>query len=73
MNNNIGNTDTQKTLSKLLTVNDVKEMLSIGRDRAYKLFQLEDFPKVRINKQYFIMEADLIAWFEENKYKTVLV
>ncbi len=45
-----------------LTPKMVSETLHIGRNKAYKLFNLQGFPAVRIGKQ-FLVDADSLKRF----------
>lgn len=37
-----------------LTVEDIGRILNIGRNKAYSLVKEDDFPKIRIGKQFRI-------------------
>ena len=44
---------------KILTPKDVQSILNMGKNSTYKLFSLEEFPKIKIGKKYFIYSDDL--------------
>ena len=47
---------------QILTVKDVKEILKIGNDKAYKLFRQKDFPSFKIEETNYIMEDKFYEW-----------
>lgn len=46
----------------ILTVDDVKRLLKIGNDKAYKLFRQEDFPSFKIEGTNYILEDKFYEW-----------
>lgn len=52
---------------KYLTITDLKELLHIGNDKAYKLVQTRGFPSIRIGErgQWLIQEDKLEQWLEK--------
>ena len=56
---------------KFLTVNDLRELLGIGRNQVYTLVSRADFPSVRIG-QRILIPADLLdQWVNEQARKAV--
>lgn len=55
---------------------DVKEaaaILGIGMNNMYRLLESEDFPKVKIGRQYKIIRSLLPDWLEKNKGLKLLI
>ena len=46
----------------ILTVDDVKQLLHLGNDKAYKLFRQDDFPSFKIEGTNYIMEDKFYEW-----------
>lgn len=57
----------------MMSVKDVSEVLGIGINQAYALVRKDDFPKIRINKQYLIPQAKFSQWIEKNMNQTISV
>ncbi len=47
---------------RILTVEDVKVLLKIGNDKAYKLFRQKDFPSFKLEGTNYIMEDKFYDW-----------
>ena len=60
-----------RKLDKLLTPKDVAVIMSMGRDKILQMFHLPDFPKIQINRRYFVMESSLAEWLERNEGKKI--
>lgn len=60
-----------RKLDKLLTPNDVAAIMPMGRDKILQMFHLPDFPKIQINRRYFVMESSLAEWLERNEGKKI--
>lgn len=52
---------------RVLTVEDVKEVLSLGKDKVYAIFRREDFPAIRIGKRFVVEEGALKKWLQERR------
>ena len=61
----------ERKLDKLLTPNDVAAIMPMGRDKILQMFHLPDFPKIQINRRYFVMESSLAEWLERNEGKKI--
>ena len=58
----------QKKLHKrLLSVEDIKIILNIGRDKAYSLMRSAAFPSIQIGNTYRVAEDDLNIWISNNR------
>ena len=49
-------------MQQVLTVQDLKERLNVGTNRAYELMQNEAFPSYKIGKKYFVTDEALNKW-----------
>lgn len=56
---------------ELMTMNDVRVYLGIGRDKAYSLFREPDFPAVRFNKHAVIYKSDLVQYLKDHRGTTI--
>lgn len=56
-------------LIMLLTVNELRIKLNIGRDKAYALMHAAAFPSIKIGGRYYVLETELDKWLERYKYK----
>jgi len=56
-----------QVVQRLLKVQDVAEILNIGRSKAYQLIQLEDIPSVRIGKAVRVHPGDLEEYIQKNR------
>ena len=54
---------------KYLTPKDVQEILKISRNNVYALFNSEDFPAVRIGKQFRVSEKAFDEYLERKANK----
>lgn len=54
-------------MTKLLTVNEVAELLRISRSRAYELSNTHDFPSVRVGRLVRVPQDDLINWLHRQQ------
>lgn len=60
-------------MDKYLSTKDVQEILQIGRNKVYKLIQQNDFPKIKIGRNYLIPEAEFEKYLHRKLYKTIEV
>lgn len=51
----------------ILTVQDVKELLKIGRNRAYEIFAREDFPAILLGRKYVVEEEAFKNWLQKRR------
>jgi excisionase family DNA binding protein len=50
-------------------VEDLIELLGVGRVTAYQLVKRKDFPKIHIGKRILIPKAGLMKWMQEQSQK----
>ncbi len=50
---------------RLLTVDEMMDLLRVGRTTAYELCQRVDFPTIRIGRMIRIPESALLRWIEK--------
>lgn len=46
----------------VFTVDDVAQILQVGRSKAYEIFKREDFPSFYVGRHLRVAEIDLIKW-----------
>ncbi|MGD9678902.1 MAG: helix-turn-helix domain-containing protein [Vulcanibacillus sp.] len=51
--------------TNILTVEDVSQILKIGRNKAYELFNIEGFPSFKVGKLLRISESDFKDWISK--------
>ena len=56
---------------EFISLNQLQEILGIGRTKAYDLVTSGDLPAVRIGRIIRISKQDLTAWIERQKYQNV--
>jgi excisionase family DNA binding protein len=60
------NTGVQNALKamipELITVDELKVLLDIGRDTAYTLVRRKDFPSIKLGREYRVVVAELAPW-----------
>lgn len=49
---------------KILKTDDLKNILGIGRDKAYALMNSEAFPSTRIGKTSFVTQKNFEIWLD---------
>ena len=59
--------------NEFLTPKMVSKKLHLGINKTYRLFQLPDFPSIRIDHQYLVKEQDLYDFCEKYKYAQITV
>lgn len=50
---------------RLLTVDEMMDLLRVGRTTAYELCRRVDFPTIRIGRMIRIPESALLRWIEK--------
>lgn len=50
--------------SRVFTVTEIAEILKVGRNTAYELFNQKNFPSFRIGKNLRITEASFEEWLK---------
>ena len=61
----------QENEQEFISLNELQEMLSIGRTKAYDLVTSGDLPAVRIGRSIRISKQDLTDWLERQRYQSV--
>lgn len=51
---------------KILTVEEVAEILKLGKTTVYRLLRSRQIPAVKIQHQYRVLESELFEWFKSN-------
>lgn len=54
---------------KVFTVEDIMNILQIGRNRAYDIFRRDDFPAILIGKKYVIEQNAFYMWLQSRREK----
>lgn len=55
---------------ELLTVDEVKTWLRLGRTRLNELLQSGELPSFKIGRRRFIRHGDVLKWLEQHRYET---
>ena len=56
-----------------LTVKDLQDYLGFGKNKIYTLVNQNDFPKIRIGKNFLIPREELDIYLKRKIYKTIEV
>lgn len=56
-----------KDFDDILTFREFKEVLKIGRNKAYELLQKNIIPSIRIGKSYRIPKINIINYLQNQK------
>jgi excisionase family DNA binding protein len=56
---------------EFISLNQLQEILGIGRTKAYDLVTSGDLPAVRIGRIIRINKRDLTDWLEQQKFQNV--
>ena len=62
-----------KETDEMLTVDDIKNHLKIGRDSAYELVKLSVFPSIKIGNQYRIPLSEYKKWLSKSVGKEYIL
>ena len=54
----------------LYSVSELRVILGIGKNLAYKLLERNDFPKLKINGRYYIPADKLKKWIDKESSKS---
>jgi excisionase family DNA binding protein len=60
---------TKEDYPMVLTVNEVREILRIGKRVAYELMDRDDFPTVRIGKLKRVNRDEFLKWLQSEGTK----
>lgn len=55
--------------NKVYTIKDIQDYLGIGKNNAYKLIKLPNFPVIKIGKKYIIPKDAFEEWINKNLNK----
>ena len=55
---------------EFMNVDELKDYLHIGINKAYELVNQDDFPKVKFGRTFLIPKAKVNEWVNRNMYKT---
>jgi excisionase family DNA binding protein len=61
----------QENEQEFISLNELQEILAIGKTKAYDLVTSGDLPAVRIGRIIRINKQDLTDWLEQQKYQNV--
>jgi excisionase family DNA binding protein len=56
---------------EFISLNELQEILAIGRTKAYDLVTSGDLAAVRIGRSIRISKQDLTDWLERQRYQSV--
>lgn len=54
-----------------LTVKDLQDYLGFGKNKIYTLVNQNDFPKIKIGKNFLIPREELDIYLKRKIYKTI--
>lgn len=54
-----------------LTVKDLQDYLGFGKNKIYTLVNQNDFPKIKIGKNFLIPREELNIYLKRKIYKTI--
>ena len=57
----------------LLTVKDLMKLLNIGRDFAYRLMHAKDFPSIKFNGRYVVLDTEVKKYLQSKSGKEVIL
>ena len=49
-------------LPELMTIKELQNYLSIGKDKAYALVKSKSFPALKVGGRYYIIKTDFVVW-----------
>lgn len=49
-------------LTEILTVEDVRKNLNVGRNKAYEIFARDDFPALRLGRKFGVDKEAFEEW-----------
>ena len=53
----------------LITVNELQQLLHIGRDKAYALMHSKAFPSIKLGGRYYVSKDELDSWLKKYAYR----
>jgi len=60
------------SVETLLKIEDIMQIFSCKRDKAYAIVHTSGFPKIQIGRQYYVPPTELQKWLKVNMNKTIL-
>ena len=54
---------------ELLTVDEVRVWLRLGRTRVNELIQSAELPSFKVGRRRFIRRGDVLEWLEQYRYR----
>lgn len=60
-------------MDEMMTVKEVSKLLGLGINQTYSLVKKDDFPKIKINRQYIIPKDKFVEWINSNINKTITI
>lgn len=57
----------------ILKTDDIKEIMGIGRDKAYALIKSKGFPALKIGNTYFVTVENFQKWLNDYTGKEYLL
>ena len=60
-------------MDEMMTVKEVSKLLGLGINQTYSLVKKDDFPKIKINRQYIIPKDKYVEWINSNINKTITI
>jgi excisionase family DNA binding protein len=58
--------------SEWLSLNDVQQLLGIGRTKAYELVSTGELPAVRIGRSIRVNKGELDMWLQNRRYADLI-
>ncbi len=54
---------------ELLTIDEVRAWLRVGRTRLNELLQSSELPSFKVGRRRFIRRGDVLDWLEQHRYQ----
>ncbi len=67
----ISSNDQSLFTDNLLTPKDISKLLKCGSTKAYKLFNLKGFPKIKIGKRYYVRESSFWEYLSDHERSVI--
>lgn len=71
MSNNMHSSNKDENEDIMYTIKDIEEIFKISHNTAYKLVNSRNFPKIKINRRFYIPKRKLKNWIDRNMYKEI--
>lgn len=52
------------------TVNDIRNILSLGKTKVYELMRSDGFPSFRLNNRFYVTKNNFEKWLDRYTNKT---